>query len=103
MHYYSQHGKCGFVYIELIYFRHCCHGKSSPRKKIYVYCVSERGDIDSENHSVDSEHRITLCEIYSIKTDNIDWYILIYINLQIGIKISIKKKQVNKKQKKSKC
>ena len=34
--------------------------------------VSERGDMDSEN----PEHRITLCKIYSIKTENIDGYII---------------------------
>ena len=38
--------------------------------------VSERGDIDSENQCDDPEHRITLCEIYSIKTENIDGYII---------------------------
>ena len=40
--------------------------------------VSERGDMDSENHvqCCDPEHRITLCEINSIKTDNIDEYII---------------------------
>ena len=54
MHYYSQQCKCGFVYIDLIYF---CHGKSIPRKKkLCLLCttssVSERGHMDSENHSV---------------------------------------------------
>ena len=38
--------------------------------------VSERGDMDSENQCGDPEHRITLCEIYSIKTENIDGYII---------------------------
>ena len=38
--------------------------------------VSERGDFDSENECGDPEHRITLCEINSIKTDNIDEYII---------------------------
>ena len=39
--------------------------------------VSERGDMDSENHSVvDPVHWITLCENNSIKTENIDGYII---------------------------
>ena len=38
--------------------------------------VSERGDMDSENQCGDPEHRITLCEINSIKTNNIDVYII---------------------------
>ena len=39
--------------------------------------VPERGDMDSENQCGDPEHRITLCEINSIKSDNIDGYIII--------------------------
>ena len=51
--------------------------------------VSERGDRDSENHSGDPEHRITLCEINSIKTDNIDGYIIKpEIFLVLGIRVS---------------
>ena len=41
--------------------------------------VSERGDMDSEN----PEHRITLCKIYSIKTENIDGYIIIIIIITV--------------------
>ena len=42
--------------------------------------VSERGDMDSEKQCGDPEHRITLCEINSIKSDNIDGYIInVYI------------------------
>ena len=39
--------------------------------------VSERGDMDAENQCGDPEHRITLCEINCIKSDNIDGYIII--------------------------
>ena len=42
--------------------------------------VSERGDMDSENQCGDPENRITICEINSIKSDNIWGYIInIYI------------------------
>ena len=88
MHYYSQQCKCGFVYIELIYFRHCCHGKSSPRKKktmctVYFVISFREGWYGFRKPQCgDPEHRITLCEIYSIKTDNIDGYIIkVFIDL----------------------
>ena len=37
--------------------------------------VSESDDMDSENQCGDPEHRITLCEINSIKTDKFYGYI----------------------------
>jgi hypothetical protein len=43
---------------------------------IVTFLVSERGDTESENNSVViQKNRITLCEIYIIKTRNIDGYI----------------------------
>ena len=64
--------------------------------------VSERGDMDSENHSVvDPVHWITLCENNSIKTENIDGYIIKFslvtniIFIQFYILASLKIKDID--------
>ena len=55
------------------YLMHCV-----LRKTLCTTCtssVSEKGDNGFRKPQCgDPEHRITLCEIYSIKTDNIDGY-----------------------------
>ena len=47
--------------------------------------VSERGDMDSENHSVVIWSIGSHCEIDSIKTDNIDGYIINVIFMKITL------------------
>ena len=71
------------------YLMHCVLRKTLCNTSL----VSERGDMDSENHSVVIRRIGSHCEINSIKTGNIDGYI---INLHICTFVKYHKCKDNK-------